>query len=361
MIDTRQVFRNGTVVLPDSDTRVDAELCNDSLSAIINIETALGANIQGAYGSLAARLDAIEAGGSGGTPLTNVIAFTNQTVVSLPGSAHQQGQQALLYAVYDAATPRNVLSPGTFSMYATTYNAVVTFAVSQSGVFMVAALSPDYVAPFTMPATPPYEVTIPGSTHGLGQTYLFVQAYDAATPAQAISLGSVRVHPTTKDVTLASNTPMSGTVLLAVGSPRHVQAFTSQTTVTVLGSTHGLASANLLHQVYDDSAQPVLIEAGSLSVHPTTFDVVLTFAVPQSGTLVLAPVPTTTPVVFAVRRIDTPLPAAFRTARQGPDDYAVVQLQRRVEALSAQLATLETAYQTLLLQQGRVPLEEPVS
>ena len=80
--------------------------------------------------------------GSGGTPLTNVMAFTDQTVVSLPGSAHQQGQQALFYAVYDAATPRNALAPGIFTMYASTFNAVVTFAVPQSGMFMVAALTP---------------------------------------------------------------------------------------------------------------------------------------------------------------------------------------------------------------------------
>ena len=95
MIDTKQTFRNGTASLPDSDTRVDAELANDSLTAIVQIETTLGANVQGAYGSVAARLDALEAGGTGGIPLTNVVAFTDQTVVSLPGTAHQQGQQAL--------------------------------------------------------------------------------------------------------------------------------------------------------------------------------------------------------------------------------------------------------------------------
>ena len=71
-----------------------------------NIETTLGANVQGAFASLAARLEALE---SGGSPLTNVLAFTSQTSVTLPGAAHQQGQQALLYQVYDASTPRQAL------------------------------------------------------------------------------------------------------------------------------------------------------------------------------------------------------------------------------------------------------------
>ena len=358
IIDTRQTFRNGTVVLPDSDTRLDSEVINDNLSATVAIETTLGANVQGAYGSLAARLDALEAGGVGGAPLTNVVAFTDQTVVSLPGAAHQQGQQELFYAVYDAATPRNVLAPGSFNMYATSYNAVVTFAVPQSGTFMVAALSPDYVTPFTTPGTPPYTVTIPGSTHGLGQTFLFVQAYDAATPAQALTLGSLSVHPTTKDVTLVFPTPVSGRVVLAVGSPHYVQSFTSQTTITVPGSTHGLASANLLHQVYDASVQPAAIEPGGLSVHPSTFDVVLTFAVPQSGVLVLAPVPTAAPVVFSVQPVTAQRSVPFRSVRQGPDDYAVVQLQRSVATLSARLATLEASYATLLEQQ-HLSSEEP--
>ena len=145
VIDTRQVFRNGTVTLPDSDTRLDAQAINGGLSAIINIEEALGANVQGAYGSLAARLAAIEAaieaGGGGEVPLTNVVTFTNETVVTIPSTAHQQGQSELFYAVYDASTPRNMLAPEAFVMSSAPDQAEVTFTVPHSGVFMVAALS----------------------------------------------------------------------------------------------------------------------------------------------------------------------------------------------------------------------------
>ena len=83
----------------------------------------------------------------------------------------------------------------------------------------------------------------------------------------------------------------------------------------------------------------VKIEAGSLSVHPTTFEVVLGFAVPQSGTLVLAPVPTTTPVVFAMMPLSRTLavPTGATTRRAGDE--------------------LEAAYAVLLAQQS-MPVEE---
>ena len=362
VIDTRQTFRNGTVVLPDSDTRVDSEVLNDSLIAIVNIEETLGAGVQGSYGSVAARLAAIEAGGVGGTPLTNVVAFTDQTVVTLPGAAHQQGQQALFYAVYDASTPRNALAPGSFNMYATTYNAVVTFGVPQSGVFMVAALTPDFVTAFTTPGTPPYTVTIPGTTHGLAETYLFVQAYDAGTPAQAVEPGSLTVHATTRDVTLTFATPQSGSVVLAVGAPQYAQTFTNQTSVVIAGSTHGLGSANLLWTLYAPSGAEVMrIEPGALSVHPTTFEVTLAFAAPQSGTLVLAPVPGVTPVVFAVQPLQQLLALPASSTQRGTDDRLVAQLQRNVERLTARLAHLEALTQTFLLAQDIVPREEPVT
>ena len=361
VIDTKQTFRNGTVVLPDSDTRVDAEVLNDSLGAIVAIESTLGANVQGAYGSLAARLDALEAGGTGGAPLTNVVAFTDQTVVSLPGSAHQQGQQQLFYAVYDASMPRNLLAPGTFSMYSTTYNAVVTFGVPQSGTFMVAALAPDYVVPFTTPGTPPYSVTIPGATHGLGTALLFAQVYDDGTPAQALDPGSLSVHTSTFDVTLAFGTPQSGSVVLAVGSPRSVHSFTNQTSVTIPGATHGLGSANLLPTLYAPAGAELLrIGAGSLSVHPTTFEVTLTFAVAQSGTLVLAPVPSVMPVVFAVQPLGRGLAVPVFPTQRGLDDRVLGQLQRSLERLTAQVRTLESTTQMLLLQQGSAPAEDPI-
>ena len=58
-IDTKQTFRNGPTVVPDSDTRLDSELANDALHAIVNMQTALGAGIQGEFGSLSARINQV--------------------------------------------------------------------------------------------------------------------------------------------------------------------------------------------------------------------------------------------------------------------------------------------------------------
>jgi hypothetical protein len=348
---------------PDSNTRLDSEVINDGLHAIVQIETTLGAGVQGSYASLAARLNAIEAGGPG---LTNVVAFTARTSVTIPGAAHQQGQQALLYQVYDDATPRNAILPESFSVYPTSYDAVVTFGLPQSGVVMVAALTPRYVTAFTTSGTPP-TATITGATHAIAQTFLFVQAYDTASPANAIEIGSLTVNATTKDVTLTTAFPQSGTLILSSGTPRYVQAFTNQTTVTVLGSTHGLASANLLYQVYDANANPSIIQAGGLSVHPSTFDTVLTFAAPQSGTLLLAPVPSVTPpALLAVMPLTHAIPVPLRTTpmarpptRMLASEADAARLRATVDTLAARLATLETAYDTLLAQVRSQNTEEP--
>lgn len=369
VIDTKQMYQNTVSAGPDSDTRVDSEYLNDTLTAIVQMQTTLGAGIQGAYASLAARLSAIEAGiggGGGGTPLTNVVTFTGQTMVTIPGAAHQQGQQALLYQVYDASTPRQALQPESFAVYPGNYDAVLTFGSSQSGTVILAALTPQYVTAFTT-AGSPASVTIPGTTHGLASPYLFVQAYDLATPAQATEFGSVSVNVTTRDVTLTTTFPVSGTLVLGAGTLRYTTSFTNASAVTVLGTTHGLASRNLLFQVYDASPDPQLMQPGSLSVHPTSFDVVLTFGGLQSGTLLLAPAPTITPVVLmaatpSAHLLPMPLrttPLARESGRMRADAAYAARLQATIERLTQRLETLETAHQTLLTQLGGHRPEDP--
>jgi hypothetical protein len=358
-IDSRQVFQNVVNAAPDSDTRLDAELANDSLDAIVQIETTLGAGVQGAFASLAARLAALESGSA--TPLTNVVPFSSATNVLVPGSAHQQGQQALFFAVYDASTPRRLFAPGTFSVYPTSFNANVTFEVPESGIVLVAKLEPQFISSFTTPASPPYTVTIPGGVHGLGETYLFYQVYDTALPANVFELGSFSVNTTTFDVTMTFATQQTGTVVLAVGSPRYVLSFTDITSLTIPGTTHGLATPNLLSQLYAPSgANPVAIAPGGLTIHATTFDVTLTFAGPQSGVIVLTPAPT---VIAQPALLDyTPAPGVpppTRTTLAVQEQQSMTQLQTSVERLTARLATLETAYGALLAQVSTASVEEP--
>jgi hypothetical protein len=290
-IDTRQTYRNTESAAPDSDTRLDAEFCNDVLAALIQLETALGAGINGAYGSLAARLEALiqQSGGvetGGTTALTNVVPFAVPMQIVIPGLAHQQAAPALLTQIYDTATPPNAIQPNSVSVHPTTFDVVMTFATAQVGTAMVANPLPSILIPFTNEVA----LTIPGTTHGLGQTFLLFQVYDSQIPAQAIQPQNLSVNPTSKDVLLTFAFPQSGSIRLAAGSPRYSQTFGALTTWTIPASTHGLGSANLLWQCYDASANPQAIQPQGLSVSATG-DVVVTFAFAQAGTIVLVPVP----------------------------------------------------------------------
>jgi len=65
-------------------------------------------------------------------------------------------------------------------------------------------------------------------------------------------------------------------------------SFTSQTSVTITGAMHQLGTANLLVGCYDTSIPAMRVQPNTVSVHPTLFDVTITFAVPQSGRCVIS-------------------------------------------------------------------------
>jgi Pectate lyase superfamily protein len=293
-IDTRQTYRNTESAAPDSDTRLDAEFCNDVLAAIVQLETALGANISGGYASLAARLQALmlQGGGETGgtTALSNVVPFAVPMHIVIPGLAHQQAAPALLYQVYDTSVPPQAIQPSSVSVHPTTFDVVMTFATTQVGTAMVGNPLPSVLIPFTNETN----LIIAGATHGQAQTFLLFQVYDSSIPAQAIQPNSLSVNPTSKDVALTFAAPQSGSIRLSAGSPRYVQTFGATTTWTIPASTHGLGSANLLWQCYDTSASPRAIDPQGLSVSATG-DVVVTFALAQAGTIVLVPVPVVPP------------------------------------------------------------------
>jgi hypothetical protein len=74
----------------------------------------------------------------------------------------------------------------------------------------------------------------------------------------------------------------------ANGLANYALPFTSATTVTVPGSTHQLGTAKLFVDVYDTATPAVLVEPDEVQINPTTYDVTVSFASPQSGTLVLS-------------------------------------------------------------------------
>ena len=242
--------------------------------------------------------------------------FTTQTTVTIPGSTHGLGTSALLVGVYDAAVPAALVQSGSPTIHPTSFDVTLTFLQPQSGAVVLNASIPapglagNYARTFTVPAGTP--LVIPGTLHGLDTPNLVPAFYDASTPRVEIQPGQMTVHPATHDVTFLFAQAQSGLVVLCGhsstgGTPNSTSGFTAQTSVTVFGATHGLSTSRLLVQVYDASTPRQRVRPGRVTVHPTTYDVTLTFAQPQSGTAVLngsvgAPVPP----VSVLQRVDYP-------------------------------------------------------
>jgi hypothetical protein len=124
----------------------------------------------------------------------------------------------------------------------------------------------------------------------VGQGALFFRLYDANIPATAMAVGSyqIAVSTSTYDVLVTFATPTSGLIALGITGPLHIAPFTNTSTVSVLGTTHQLGTSDLLFQAYDDAAPSHnAMEVGSLTIHPTTHDVLCTFGQPMSGLLAL--------------------------------------------------------------------------
>src|SRR5262245_29522843 len=181
-IDRRQTYVNGPTPAPDSNSRVDAELLNDLLASVVSLESGLGANPNGTYGSVAARLNAFLPGGGG---MPGVFTFTNATTVAIPGTMHNVGQAALLFRLYDANVPANAMAPGSYQVQVSsaTYDVTVTFSVPTSGLIALGATGPLYIANFTSATS----VSVLGTTHQLGTSDLQFQVYDNASPRNAMA------------------------------------------------------------------------------------------------------------------------------------------------------------------------------
>lgn len=68
------------------------------------------------------------------------------------------------------------------------------------------------------------------------------------------------------------------------GAPAYTSPlFTAQTSVTVLGTSHLYATAALMVTAFDNSTPRNVLAPASISVNPSTFDVIVTFATAQTG------------------------------------------------------------------------------
>jgi hypothetical protein len=111
--------------------------------------------------------------------------------------------------------------------------------------------------------------TVLPASCAIGQTFLNT----AAQPGQNLYICT------------ASN---AWTVQGSVGVANYAMPFTSATTLTVLGTTHQLGTANLFVEVYNTATPAVLVEPNEVQINPTTYNVTVSFASPQSGTLILS-------------------------------------------------------------------------
>ena len=317
VIDTYQTFVNATPLVPDSASRVDAELVMDLLKTLVAVETTLGANVQGIFGSLAARLNQFLPGG-GGQP--GLLSFTNVPSIAVPGSTHNIGQAALLWQLYDAAIPARAMDPGSVTLQVNplTYDVLLTFVTPMSGMLALGATTPLYLQPFTAATT----VSVLGTTHQLGTADLLFKVYDNGTPYQtAMEPGSLTVHPTTHDVLMTFATPQSGVLVLSTGSPGYATNFTNVSTVSIPGTTHQLGTPALFFQVYNNGVPRAALGAPGLTVNPTTFDVTLTFATPTSGRVILGAASTLSGRDFEIRDAGAVNSAAVRVRSQLGDLY----------------------------------------
>jgi hypothetical protein len=279
-VDTRQTFQNVPTPAPDSSSRLDAELANDTLAAIVQMQVALGTNPQGVYGSVAARLQQFIPGG-GTSPL--FFSFASQTTFVIRGTEHRLGTATPLLQVYDDSTPAAALQPDQVTVDQLNYDVTLTFTTPQTGMVALAAPAPLYTTAFTNQAS----VSIPGTTHQLGTGSLLVSVYTSSGFTYFLTPAAVTINQSNFNVVVAFGVAQSGSILLSAAGPRFVQSFTSQTTVTIPGATHGLGSAALLYQVYDASTPANLIEPGSFTVDLANYTVTMTFLTPQSGFIVL--------------------------------------------------------------------------
>jgi len=304
-IDTRQTFINAGPIAPDSASRLDSEVINDSLAATVAIETCLGTNPQGTFGSLAARLQQFLPGG-GESPL--FFTFNATTSVTIAGTTHRLGTPAPLFQAYNAETPRQVIQPNTVSIDTLTYDATFTFLTPQTGVISLAAPSPQYTVSFTNQTS----VSIPGSTHALGTADLLVRVYTVSGTQNILTQVPVSIAPATADVTVTFVTPASGTIIVSAAGPRFVATYTSATTVTVPGATHGLGTAALLFAVYDNASPRQSLLPNTITVDPNTYDVVMTFVSPTSGRLLIVKATAITGADFDIRDGGIPDTSAVR-------------------------------------------------
>lgn len=130
--------------------------------------------------------------------------------------------------------------------------------------------------------------TIPANIHGIRTTAMTVDCFDS-TRAEIDC--AVSVHPTNYTVTASFAISQAGYIAInaisAWSTQNYVKAITSQTSVAIPYSEHGLATSNLMAECWDNATPANQVDC-ALSVNSSTYAVTVAFAVAQNGFIVLS-------------------------------------------------------------------------
>jgi hypothetical protein len=280
------------------------------------------------------------------------------------GTTHALGTSTLLVQAYTASG--NQMTPTRLTIHPTSHDVVATFAQAQVG-YLVISGGPG--TPFAQTFSATQNVTVLASSHGFLTSALLVEVYDAASPsAQRIQPNSITINQSTYDVTVTFGQNQSGTVLVCgavvtASPPLASYTLSGTTTTTIAGTTHGLGTAALLLQVWDGGTPAGLITPASLLVHSTSYDVAITFAQNQAGTVVFGTAAAGAHATLSLTQTAQTITAAGVVPLVGTASIAqIAQTSSAAGALSLQAsaATLAQAGQTStilgqLAAQGTAP------
>jgi len=124
---------------------------------------------------------------------------------------------------------------------------------------------------------------------------LFYQTVDANGSAQTQRSAINLINGTNVTITCVDNSGANRTDCTVSSSGgggsgtggSYASSFTSQTSVTIAGTTHNLGTSNIIVGVVDTASPANVIAPANVTIDPSTFNVVVTFASSQSGTIIL--------------------------------------------------------------------------
>lgn len=118
--------------------------------------------------------------------------------------------------------------------------------------------------------------------HGLGSKNILVACYDGSDNAIEWN-GLTTTSTSAAAVTFTSAQTGRCTVTIGGGSARYSTTFTSQTSVTIAGTTHNLGTPDIHVQCRDSASPRKIVEPNDVTINDSTYDVTITFSVAQSG------------------------------------------------------------------------------